>query len=311
MSASPAPTPAPAPTKSPNKLPFPAQLYDYCGPQTKTPDVGVTGVDATNPIPPQPLDGFTLAHAQVFIRHGDRVMAGSGPCWPDDQGVFDCQLQRMMTPVRRAADASSSSRFYRQVYEPGFQDYAGDCAVGSLTDKGHAQQRRHGEQLRSRYVVEQGLLPSRLDRNAMHVHSTSIARTLASVQSLLEGMYSEVKRCDEGIVDISTTDIDDTVLLEARHLCPARAAALSAAKKTKKWAALTKERDAIGDALRVAMQLNGTATLKAAPYVAADGWPLTVADCAQVHLCQRQPLHAGLDAALLKRLLKWRIDTCR
>jgi hypothetical protein len=71
----------------------------------------------------------------------------------------------------------------------------GTCGMGRLTKEGYKQHLRLGEMLRHRYVESSHFLAETFDQSCpIYVRSTDYARTIASVQALLTGLYPIEKR---------------------------------------------------------------------------------------------------------------------
>jgi acid phosphatase len=79
---------------------------------------------------------------------------------------------------------------------------SGECWSGQLTDAGKVSLRQSGGNLRGLYVDSLGFLPKELNKESsedMRVRSTEYARTIESVQYLLNGLYPKEYREDEDL----------------------------------------------------------------------------------------------------------------
>ncbi|KAJ3041259.1 hypothetical protein HDV00_009652 [Rhizophlyctis rosea] len=89
----------------------------------------------------------------------------------------------------------------------------GQCFLGQLTDLGKGTMRRTGENLRSLYVDRLKFLSPQLDNTTIKdvsIRSTDYARTIESVQHLLDGLWPLQKRDAEGVdVSISVRPLAD------------------------------------------------------------------------------------------------------
>ena len=76
--------------------------------------------------------------------------------------------------------------------------------LGQLTDKGVNQMENVGKLLRNRYVDTLKYLPSDYDPNDnnLHYHSTNMARTIQSADSVLQGLYPINHRKDECMIPL-------------------------------------------------------------------------------------------------------------
>lgn len=62
--------------------------------------------------------------------------------------------------------------------------------MGHLTDVGFQMALDLGSQLRQRYIEQHKLLPQhRLDLQLLHVESTAVQRTVATLRGVLNGLY--------------------------------------------------------------------------------------------------------------------------
>ncbi|KAJ3080174.1 hypothetical protein HK102_003244 [Quaeritorhiza haematococci] len=154
-----------------------------------------------------------LKQVQIVHRHGERTpVAVSGDesrsTFPKLEDWTSCRL----TPFLHALYVSQEPHDSKHL--PGatsklptpmmfMQQLAllqrdGQCFLGQLTDKGKHTMQKSGSNLRSLYVNRLGLLNDRLDsisaRRDLYIRSTDYARTIESVQYLLDGLYPYAKR---------------------------------------------------------------------------------------------------------------------
>lgn len=136
----------------------------------------------------------------VLFRHGDRQMYSDEPCWPNDQGYFECGLSHTSTPSEERNQTQLSTGYVfrksspatlqpfrtgSQVLTPpldymqGRNYYPGNCETGQLTNKGFQQEQDTGRMYRELYVDNYGLLPSTFDPSTTYIRADSEDRYVA------------------------------------------------------------------------------------------------------------------------------------
>lgn len=83
---------------------------------------------------------------------------------------------------------------------------AGGCFQGQLTDKGKATMKEAGENLRKLYIDRLRLFDHQLGKNYhqdVYLRSTDYARTLESLQFLLDGLHPPTSREDEEAAELT------------------------------------------------------------------------------------------------------------
>jgi len=166
------------------------------------------------------IDGLTLRHVAMVIRHGDRTPANVLPGVGNLQ-EWDCILNKLEVPSDSLDPREEVDRLYRKVYLPKREVLPGNCMFGQLTKKGYRQHLELGAQLRKLYVEKYGLLGPKLNVSEIWIRSTDVPRTLQSAQGLLQGLYPTSKHGDGSIpvVQINTLDSALEDLYVNENLC--------------------------------------------------------------------------------------------
>ncbi|KAJ3361595.1 hypothetical protein GGF32_007200 [Allomyces javanicus] len=128
-----------------------------------------------------------LEKVLLFARHGDR-----SPIHPliDDLAnnvVWNCDANESMTLPDSKLAATKVSDVLSESWAP--LSYMGTCALGDLTAKGRAMHVDFGQNLREIYVDRLGFLSRKLTLNELNWRATDVSRTIASAQSVLDGLY--------------------------------------------------------------------------------------------------------------------------
>ncbi|KAJ1962222.1 hypothetical protein IWQ62_003601 [Dispira parvispora] len=198
--------------------------YDYCHPPAHP-------VDDYKPMP-----DAELRFVQYIFRHGDRTPSNYPPhanedwqCRPQDEisyftGGYDFDPKSNSTDNPNTGERLPDTvEFQNVVYHPKdslFPDImTGTCAPAQLTERGMAQLRQVGKQLRSVYVDgETGFLSSVLPKGnstsedytgktspfslnpgqEIFLRTTELPRTQASAQALITGLYLESDSREKG-----------------------------------------------------------------------------------------------------------------
>eukprot|EP01138_Halocafeteria_seosinensis_P005138 gb/GECG01005253.1/.p1 GENE.gb/GECG01005253.1/~~gb/GECG01005253.1/.p1 ORF type:complete len:487 (+),score=31.96 gb/GECG01005253.1/:1-1461(+) len=171
-----------------------------------------------------PTSQYTLEQVQVFIRHGDRVQDGPGPCWPNDDTVFNCNLTQLLeTTTSRERDQDTVPWLYRKIYRRGHCALPGNCHVGQLTTKGFEQHTQNGKYLAAAYG---DLLGKITDHDQFHLRSDDMQRTIMSGQALFDSMVAAAHRnlsfsaTELESVGWYTSDTGFDDIVASTHLCP-------------------------------------------------------------------------------------------
>ncbi|KAG0079376.1 Acid phosphatase-like protein 2 [Linnemannia elongata] len=158
----------------------------------------------------KPMKGATLNKVQVMIRHGDRT-----PSYflPGDKTNYNIcsnpaeisimansdDIQASGTPkLRTNIVVSPEDNLYASTYWPG------NCEVGQLTNRGAAQTRQVGQDLRRVYVDQLGFLSSRLDTEDVYVRNTYMTRTKMTAENFLNGLYPLNTRAKDDVITLNT-----------------------------------------------------------------------------------------------------------
>ena len=76
--------------------------------------------------------------------------------------------------------------------------------MGTLTSAGYDMALHLGQNLRATYIEQHKLLPAQYDPSAVFAYTTSIRRTIHTLQGVLTGMYGELSH--PILVNASTKD---------------------------------------------------------------------------------------------------------
>ncbi|KAJ2474320.1 hypothetical protein EV174_005623, partial [Coemansia sp. RSA 2320] len=179
---------------------FDDAAYSYC-------DAGYPVSQGYSAVPDAKLE-----LVQVVVRHGDRTPVN---LIPDDTTTWNCNgIEENIYLHGTDQPEKNSTGSFKQVIEIptwnkkyGFsnQVWRGTCDVGELTDRGKAQHRLLGSQLRGVYVDKLGFLPSQLNgTDDIYVRTTHIWRTKNSAESLLGALWPERSISPEAAIPIHT-----------------------------------------------------------------------------------------------------------
>ncbi|KAJ1965092.1 hypothetical protein GGI12_001008 [Dipsacomyces acuminosporus] len=189
-------TSPPAPTSSPSTS---GTTYDTSVAEYSFDDAGYTYCQAAFPSPKsyKPVPNASLEFVQLIVRHGDRtteqILPNEDSTWTCDGVEEDIYLHGPKQPndnttgtVKQVIEIPEWNKKY------GFsnQIWKGSCESGQLTDRGKAQHRYLGSQLRQIYVDDLKFLPSKLkNADSVYLRSTYSWRTKNSAESLLGGLW--------------------------------------------------------------------------------------------------------------------------
>eukprot|EP01102_Stenamoeba_stenopodia_P022673 TRINITY_DN9535_c0_g1_i3.p1 TRINITY_DN9535_c0_g1~~TRINITY_DN9535_c0_g1_i3.p1 ORF type:complete len:445 (-),score=50.48 TRINITY_DN9535_c0_g1_i3:22-1356(-) len=246
-----------------------------------------------------------LRQVHVFIRHGDRLPADSGPfstyatCWPGDETVWNCTLNYDQVPDDTQDAHFNAPRLYRKEYNAGRNQFAGDCKVGQLTQLGYQQQVSNGEFLRQAYVDQIAFLNETLHLDEIWIRSDDIPRTVQSAHSLLLGLYPtdvDYNNVSAQAIPINTMDLQvDSIPTANVGLCPRLAEIIQ---------------DSYASPSYVQHTLNFTVPLMtlASQTLGFDVTDLGfLLDCSITHFCHGYPLPSNYTTELYQKLYAERI----
>ncbi|KAF9293960.1 hypothetical protein BGZ88_004640 [Linnemannia elongata] len=164
--------------------------YNYC--QAPRPTL------ETYPAPK--VEGATLLHSQLFIRHGDRAPISVLPL--DLDLTWECSNSSAYSFTGPGLGSTEKSPYHyanvvahQVVTIPAGSPFAsrlmwkGSCAPGQLTPVGALQHRKLGAALRQIYVDKLNFLPETYDPTTVHIRSTDVWRTKQSAENLMAGLY--------------------------------------------------------------------------------------------------------------------------
>ncbi|KAJ3375429.1 hypothetical protein GGF31_004547 [Allomyces arbusculus] len=128
-----------------------------------------------------------LENLLLFARHGDR--SPIHPLFDDlkNNVTWNCDANESMTLVDSKLAATKVTEALSESWAP--RQYLGTCTLGDLTAKGRAMHVEFGQNLREIYVDCLGFLSRKMMPNELPWRSTDMSRTVASAQSLLDGLY--------------------------------------------------------------------------------------------------------------------------
>src|SRR5690349_16498910 len=173
-----------------------------------------------------------------MMRHGDRT-----PSYflPGDKTNYNIcsnppeisimansdDIQASGTPnLRTNIVVSPEDNLYASTYWPG------NCEVGQLTNRGTAQTRQVGQDLRRVYVDQLGFLSSRLDTEDVYVRNTYMTRTKMTAENFLNGLYPLNTRAKDDVITLNTYPSQIETLALNTVVCPNLTALYSLFKAT-------------------------------------------------------------------------------
>ncbi|KAG9326024.1 hypothetical protein KVV02_000735 [Mortierella alpina] len=195
--------------------------YNYC--QAQRPSI------RTYPSPK--VQGSTLVHSQLFVRHGDRTPIAVLPldvdisweCTNTSAYSFSGVNQPEGEPLIHAnvlahqvVSIPPGSPFAANMWK-------GNCIPGQLTSVGAMQHRRLGAALRQIYVGKFKLLPATYDPEVVQIRSTDVWRTKQSAENFMAGMYGipgQFKRSPLPVLQIHTLPSEIEYLYMNDRVCP-------------------------------------------------------------------------------------------
>ncbi|CAO3571917.1 unnamed protein product [Mortierella alpina] len=196
--------------------------YHYC--QAQRPSL------RTYPSPK--VQGSSLVHSQLFVRHGDRTpiivlpldVDISWDCTNTSTYSFSGVSQQGGEPFQYANVIA-----HQVVSIPPASPFAatnmwkGNCIPGQLTSVGALQHRRLGAALRRIYVGKYKLLPATYDPEVVQIRSTDVWRTKQSAENFMAGMYGipgQYKRNSLPVLQIHTQPSEIEYLYMNDKVCP-------------------------------------------------------------------------------------------
>lgn len=170
-------------------------------------------------------NGIKLELVQIVFRHGERTpvrprFTDSIPVyWAQCQAaerfraaVFEHSGQWGTLPFKRSIETSGAhGKAVKALGPRGESD--GLCVLGELTARGRETTLKLGERIRHLYVDQIGFLPAKLDPSHLYLRSTSLTRTLESLQELVSGLYPSDTRTENYQPNIVTRLIFEDNLL--------------------------------------------------------------------------------------------------
>ncbi|CED83159.1 Lysosomal & prostatic acid phosphatases [Phaffia rhodozyma] len=169
---------------------------------TSSPSVPPTAFEAIHPTVQSaffPGSNLKLEQVHIFSRHGERtpVRVRMTNLFPIRWNM--CHVGREFdAAVLEETGSSGILRVNRKVDVPRgpTKEVAkdGDCLLGELTDIGRKTSLALGQSLRKLYVDELGFLPSSPNAADLFLRSTSMSRTIETLQQITTGLYPSSTR---------------------------------------------------------------------------------------------------------------------
>jgi len=237
----------------------------------------------------QQSQGFTLKQVHLFIRHGDRLPANSGPCWPNDEAVWNCDVTTGYVP-----NVDFPTTLFRKVFVPGKNEFAGNFYVGQLTSKGYYQHIANGQDIRTAYIEKIPLLSEKLMTSELFLRSDDEPRTMQSAQTLISGIYPNEfhkQQKNPPILDIYTRDLQIDNMEPNSNICPRLCDLWFEARQREEFQTHLKTItqpliDEVNS--RLGFRISSLSALM---------------DCGVTHTCHSYPIPAKLDPELLGRVI--------
>ncbi|KAF9573617.1 hypothetical protein EC968_008252 [Mortierella alpina] len=196
--------------------------YNYC--QAQRPSI------RTYPSPK--VEGSTLVHAQLLVRHGDRTPITVLPL--DVDISWDCTNTSTYSFSGVGQPEGEPFQYanvlaHQVVSIPAGSPFAttkmwkGNCIPGQLTSVGAMQHRRLGAALRQIYVGKFKLLPATYDPEIVQIRSTDVWRTKQSAENFMAGMYGipgQSQRSLLPVLQIHTLPAEIEYLYMNDRVCP-------------------------------------------------------------------------------------------
>eukprot|EP00468_Gymnochlora_sp_CCMP2014_P000242 CAMPEP_0167743578 /NCGR_PEP_ID=MMETSP0110_2-20121227/2094_1 /TAXON_ID=629695 /ORGANISM="Gymnochlora sp., Strain CCMP2014" /LENGTH=512 /DNA_ID=CAMNT_0007627965 /DNA_START=1585 /DNA_END=3123 /DNA_ORIENTATION=+ len=196
---------------------------DLRGPAKREAD-GIRGQHSFSPeymeyIPPK--EQFRVRHVSLFLRHGDRNPI-SRTVGNVVNAMDDVDLWNSLLP-----DENTQAEWDRlHPIEPknvGSKPYDdGLTPFGQLTRQGAKECMDVGKSLRERYIVNQSVLPEKLDPSKLKIRTTNLRRTQQTAQNFLLGLYPlETRDSLDTQFPIETRPVSEENLFANPKNCPA------------------------------------------------------------------------------------------
>lgn len=110
------------------------------------------------------------------------------------------------------------------------QRYPGGCSKGELTLQGQRQALDFGQWLRWRYIKDAPFLPREHQEGALSARTTNYARTIATLQGVLTGLYPSLR---EPVTAVTTSDIDEIMYANVKACARLKSLITSLSKEHK------------------------------------------------------------------------------
>lgn len=183
-----------------------------------------------------------LKQVQVMIRHGARTPYSKFSCWKEyDLDWINCNVTDLLSVSDVTAPiTSSSSWWFRKVYDGSENLLGGNCLTGQLIGEGYRQEQMNGQILANAYLKGTKLLfPTQnwddIDYSKVYLRSDddASARVVMSAQIVLQSMFKHSD--DASIVNIHTGDYSLDQIYPNSKVCPRLDSVQQAAYSSQEW----------------------------------------------------------------------------
>eukprot|EP01101_Sappina_pedata_P010199 TRINITY_DN6364_c0_g1_i1.p1 TRINITY_DN6364_c0_g1~~TRINITY_DN6364_c0_g1_i1.p1 ORF type:complete len:437 (+),score=84.81 TRINITY_DN6364_c0_g1_i1:41-1351(+) len=266
-----------------------ANLPEYC--QSPYDSIPMLKIPSTSSLS---ADSIHLRHVSLMIRHGDRIVASAGECWPNDNAVYNCtDSSQVIAPDSNRYANSYPTQLFRTVYKNGSNIFLGNCALGQMTHLGRLQHNKNGNMLRSAYI-KSGFLAEDYDETQIELRADNFQRTIQSLHELVSTLYPTKKSAKSPqIFDVVSMDLINDNLYPQFSMCPNGLKNQAASLLSDKYKNFKEEihepllqefRNITGTNLK---QVNSMDKLF---------------DCMSVHICHRQDLPQGISMEMYNKI---------
>jgi hypothetical protein len=129
-----------------------------------------------------------LRLVQVVFRHGARTTLSTA-YWPNTSWTV---CPKTYPGVELELHDSRGGAHAPPILDPDNPRLPGGCPEGTLTSAGYDMALHLGQELRAAYIERYKLIPEEYDSNAVFAYTSSIRRTVHTLQGVLTGMYGKV-----------------------------------------------------------------------------------------------------------------------
>lgn len=247
-------------------------------------------------VPQIDTTGYNLLQVSLVFRHGDRIMYQDAPCWPNDQGVYQCQDRYLTFPsFSESRNTTSSGILYRKKYMDNRNYYAGSCETGQLTNRGYVQEYEVGKMYKKLYV-DSGFIPETFNPKDVYLRSDEGDRCVQSLETMLQGMFpTQATSKDYVIYDINTMDSYYDNIVPNWNICPIYESYIRDAFLTPQYQQFYNER---------VVPLYANLSIALGYDVDSYEDIEQIHDCLVVHACHEQPIPSGVTDLLFAEVMQ-------